>query len=383
VGLSRLRVKDLARRDLLTLVDALGGPEAAWQAPLSAFTQLGLPMHIGQALLSARAKINLESACEQIELHGLRFIIFGAPDYPPLLAQIEDPPPWLYVRGALPTGQAVAIVGTRTATSYGLEMTKRIVAGLAAFQVTIVSGLALGIDSASHKQAIIHHTKTVAVLPCGLDYTYPHENAALAALVVEHGALISEHPLGEKPTPAFFKPRNRIISGFSQVVVVVEAGEKSGALSTADLAGQQGRDVFAVPGSATSPASAGANKLIQDGAGVAVDASAILLAMGFQGPAWPVAAPTEALPPSAAPITKTPARQAKPPQEQPAPPHQAANPTEQAILEALGKGPLHADELARQCGLAIQEIISSLTLLELQGAVQQTHNMAYQLTPLV
>src|SRR5437773_239288 len=188
-------------------------------------------------------------------------------DYPALLAATSSPPP-LWVSGTLldSDGLAIAIVGARRATPYGVEIAERLAADLAARGATIVSGLARGIDTAAHRGALAAGGRTIAVLGCGLDVVYPPENVALARTIEAHGAVVSQFAAGVPALPGHFPARNRTLAGLALGVVVVEAAEKSGALITAGFAGDLGRETFAVPGRITSPSSAGANRLIQDGA---------------------------------------------------------------------------------------------------------------------
>ncbi|HEV8614615.1 MAG TPA: DNA-processing protein DprA [Methylomirabilota bacterium] len=190
------------------------------------------------------------------------------PSYPALLAAIPSPPAVVYVRGRLVDDDAlaVAIVGSRRATPYGVEVAERLASELASRGVTIVSGFARGIDTAAHRGALAAGGRTLAVLGCGVDVVYPAENAPLVAQVAARGALLSQFPLGTPPVPQNFPARNRTLAGLALGVIVVEAAERSGALITAGFAGDLGREVFAIPGRITSESSRGANGLLQDGA---------------------------------------------------------------------------------------------------------------------
>ncbi len=188
------------------------------------------------------------------------------PAYPALLKQIHDPPPRLFVRGQIPNGPFIAIVGSRRATPYGCRTAQRLARELSDVGVVIVSGLARGIDAAAHRGALEGATPTVAVMATGLDRIYPPEHSQLAAAIAKTGALITEAAEGTLPLPGYFPVRNRIISGLSLGVVVVEAAERSGALITARMALEQGREVFCVPGSIENPLAVGAHCLIKDGA---------------------------------------------------------------------------------------------------------------------
>ncbi|WP_242341298.1 MULTISPECIES: DNA-processing protein DprA [Anaeromyxobacter] len=264
--------------------------------------------------------------------------------YPDRLAQTPDRPAELRLRGALADLRRVAVVGSRHPDAYGEEMARLLAAGLARAGVSVVSGGALGIDAIAHRAALDAAGHTVAVLGTGVDVLYPASNRPLLQRVLaEGGAILSELPDG---TPGFagnFPRRNRIVSGLSEAVVVVQAGEKSGALITADWARTHGVPVFAVPGDAREPLSAGPIALLRRGAKVAASAEDVLGALGI--PAAPVAERQLALPALAAP--------------------------ESALLAALARRPRHADEIARQAGLAPGPALAGLLTLELEGLCEQ------------
>ena len=252
-----------------TLLTAFGSPEAVFRA--SASTLQVLP------------GIGPKTADEILLLYGLRrrpnrrlpgpghwasaIVTCQDPLYPKNLLNIYDYPPFLYVKGSLcPEEIGVAIVGSRLASTYGKYVTEKLSRELALKGITIVSGLARGIDSAAHRGALAGKGRTIAVLGSGLDIVYPPENEALAADIAAQGALVTEYPFGTPPNAPNFPARNRLISGISLGVVVVEAGEKSGSLITARIASEQGRSVFAVPGAIESAGSRGTNRLIKQGA---------------------------------------------------------------------------------------------------------------------
>ena len=199
---------------------------------------------------------------------GARLVLLGDPEYPAQLKAIPSPPPFLFVRGEIlaEDALALAVVGARRATPYGLQVCEQLAADLAARGITVISGLARGVDTAAHRGALGTGGRTIAVLGSGVDVIYPPENRRLVARVIEHGALISQLPMGAPPLAEHFPIRNRTIAGLALGTVVVEAGEQSGALITAGHAGELGREVFAVPGNITSELSRGTNRLIQDGA---------------------------------------------------------------------------------------------------------------------
>ena len=247
---------------LRMLLDFFGDIQSAWEAPERALHDVKLDRRSLRNFLKLRHQVDLDEVLRQVERAGAQVLTWDTPDYPALLRQIDGAPPVLFVRGTLTPADewSVAMVGTRKATVYGREVAHRLAIDLVQNRVTLVSGLARGIDSIVHKAALEAGGRTLAVLGSGVDYIYPAEHRKLAEAIVENGALISDYPLGTRPEAANFPARNRIISGLSLGVVVVEAGMKSGALITADFALDHGRDVFAVPGSILSPASAGCNR---------------------------------------------------------------------------------------------------------------------------
>ena len=338
-------------RKLLNAFD--GDLAAAWHADAEALQTAGLDRRALQNLLEVRATRDLDAEMERIRAQGISVLTWEDEDYPRLLREIYDPPPVLYVKGQiLPEDEwAVAVVGTRAATTYGKEAATRIAGGLARNGVTIVSGLARGIDSAAHRAALEAGGRTIGVLGCGLDIIYPPENRRLAAQIIQHGALISEYPLGTPPEGSNFPPRNRIISGISLGVVIVEAGRRSGALITADYALDQGREVFAVPGNIFRHASQGTNALIREGATPVLSVEDILEALNLTM------------------ISKQQAARAIIPE----------NETESRLLKCLSADPIHVDEIGQQTGLPISEVTSALTLMELKGLVRQVGGMHYVL----
>ena len=242
--------------------------EAAWKAERKELAQAGITQRTIDNLLKLRSTITPQQELEKLAKLRIRVITWKDALYPPLLREIDDAPPVLYTYGKLTEADrfALAVVGTRNSSTYGLQVTERIVTELAKGSVTIVSGLALGIDTIAHTAALDGGGRTIAVMASGLDTIYPPTNRALAHRIVEsgQGVILSEYPLGVKPEGGNFPARNRIISGLSMGVLVVEAPPKSGALITVEHALKQGREIFAVPGSILSSRSAGVNKLIQD-----------------------------------------------------------------------------------------------------------------------
>jgi len=262
------RVEGLGVRGARKLMGHFGSPAAAYHASLTELEGCGLPAHVAQAIF---AQAGLEEAEKEIEAAaklGCELMTAGSADYPPLLREIPDPPLALYVRGdsKVLSRHTVAMVGTRRPTAYGLQVARRLARDLAERQLVIASGLARGIDSAAHHGALEGAGKTVAVLGSGIDVIYPKENKRLVEKILASGALVSEFPLGTAPTPENFPIRNRIISGLSLGVIIVEAAEYSGSLITARLASEQNREVFGVPGNITTAQSFGPNHLIKQGA---------------------------------------------------------------------------------------------------------------------
>ncbi len=291
---------------------------------------------------------------DRVQATGVNLIAWDAPDYPRYLQEIPHPPPLLYQQGEIQERDrwAVAVVGTRRLTTYGRQAARELVTGLVRNGVTIVSGLARGIDAVAHQTALDMGGRTIAVLGSGLDTIYPAENRKLAQQMADgQGAVISEYGLGVKPEAKNFPPRNRVISGLSMGVIVIEAGERSGALITSKFALEQDRDVFAVPGNINSPASLGTNRLIQQGAKLVLCAEDVLeelnMTMVVEKTAVQLALPESA--------------------------------EEAAIMSHLTGQPIHVDELSRETGLESSVLSSTLTLMELKGIVQQVGGMNYAL----
>jgi DNA processing protein len=357
---------------LRALIQRFGNVEDAWKASPGDLRAAGLDQRTLASLLATRQSCDLDAELRAVERAGAHITLFEAPDYPAALRSLPDPPPLLYVKGSLleADSQALAVVGTRTATEYGKTMTARIVEPLARAGLTIVSGLAHGIDSVAHRSALRASGRTLAVLACGIDRLYPPDSADLAAAIAANGALISELPLGTPPGRLNFPARNRIISGLALGVLIVEAGAKSGALITADQALEQGRDVFAVPGNVLSPVSAGTNALIRAGAIPVEKAADILeaLRLPYAAPA-PTPAPTGVMLPTGSSPRRSEAVSL------PA----VTDPVEAALLRALGAGPCHVNDLAHVCDLPIGQISSTLTILELKGLVRQAGVLTYGL----
>ncbi|MDI6815405.1 MAG: DNA-processing protein DprA, partial [Dehalococcoidales bacterium] len=271
-------IPGIGRVKLTQLENYFGSLENAWQATPVDLKHSGLDSGSINTITSWRPKISLDAEMEKLDRYGVKVVTWHDPAYPSRLREIYDYPPLLYIRGSLlPEDEwCLAVVGTRRATVYGRQVTEEIVADLARSKITIVSGLAKGIDSLAHQSALDAGGRSIAVFACGLDIVYPSENANLARRIIQQGALISEYPLATRPKADNFPRRNRIMSGLSLGVLIIEAGETSGAMITARLALEQNREVFAIPGSILSPASRGTNHLIQEGAKLVRDYTDIL-----------------------------------------------------------------------------------------------------------
>ncbi|MBI3028944.1 MAG: DNA-protecting protein DprA [Candidatus Rokubacteria bacterium] len=307
----------------------------------------------------ARTRAEIEAALsEQRGLAGragARLLLSEDDEYPASLNAVPAPPPFLLARGELrkEDALALAIVGSRRATAYGLGVAARLAADLAARGVAIVSGLARGIDTAAHRGALAAGGRTIAVLGCGVDVTYPPEHRKLVAQVLEHGALISQFPMGTPALPRHFPLRNRTIAGLALGTIVVEAAERSGALITAGRAGELGREVFAVPGPVTSETSRGANRLIQDGAKLVQGWEDVLAELP---PVWQAC------------LTECVGAEA---------PGPAPEGDETRVLPLLGEEPIHIDRVSERSGIPSGRTAAALLSLELKGWVHQLPGQRY------
>jgi len=341
----RLTVADYER-----LAQALGGHDAIRRASVSDLAHRGrlrpkLATEAARLLGSDEPDEELRQAAER----GIAIVPFTSPDYPAILRRTPEPPLVLYVQGEIEPADAVAlaIVGTRRPSHYGTTQAGRLAAELAARGMTIVSGLAHGIDTAAHRAALDAGGRTIAVLGGGIARLYPAANAALADDIAQHGAVVSEFPLHTKSLRAFFPRRNRIVSGLALGVLVVEAAFKSGALITADWALAQGREVFALPGRVTDRRSRGCHLLIKQGAALVETSDDILEGLGDVGK------------------TLAPPR----PRRKEEPLELAAE--QLAVYNAVGDDPTHIDAIADAAGLPAHQAASILMLLELKRAVTQ------------
>jgi DNA processing protein len=346
-------IPGVGRVRLSQLESHFGNLESAWKAGPVELRRSGLDAGTIESITTSRPKISLDSEMEKLDRYGVKVVTCHDADYPARLKEIYDYPPLLYIRGSLAAQDewCLAVVGTRRATVYGRQVTEEIVADLARSKITIVSGLAKGVDSIAHHAALEADGRTLAVFACGLDIVYPSENVNLARRIMQQGAIISEYPLGTKPRAENFPRRNRIMSGLSLGVLVVEAGESSGAMITAHLAVEQNREVFAIPGSILAPTSRGTNQLIQEGAKLVRGYRDILEELNLTAVAQQLEM-KELMP---------------------------ATDTESLLLKRLGAEPVHIDEICRTSGLPISTVSSTLAMMELKGLVKQVGAMNYAL----
>ena len=333
------------------LEEHFGTLEVAWRANAGELRAAGLDQATVSSILETRDTIAPDDEMERLEKAGVSALTWRDDTYPRRLKEVEDRPPVLYVRGELaPEDEwAVAVVGTRRATPYGRQAAEHFAMDLARHRITVVSGLARGIDAVAHRSVIEAGGRTIAVMACGLDLVYPPEHAKLAQQISEHGALLSDYPLGTQPRSEFFPRRNRILSALSLGVLVVEGDLDSGALITARMALDQNREVFAVPGSIYAASYRGANQLIREGnARLVTKAEDILEELNL----------TMAT-------------------QQPELREVSADPTEARLLQLLSSQPIHIDEVQRVSGLPVAAVSSALAVLELKGAVRQVGPMSF------
>jgi DNA processing protein len=354
-------------KTLSALLRKFGTASAVRQAAPAELAEIP---HMGRAvaekLHAAFASRDVDAEIEEMRKHGAKLLRLGAPGYPPSLAEVPVPPQLIYVRGELlpQDREAVAIVGSRMCTSYGRKTAQRLAYDLARAGVTIVSGLARGIDASAHRGALEAGGRTIAVMAGGLSKIYPPEHKELAAEVMAQGALVSEAAMKMDPLAGMFPARNRIISGMSRGVILVEANEKSGALITAEHAAEQGREVFAVPGQVDSPASEGTLRLLRQGAKLVRHAKDVLDDLAGLAPltpaaaAAPVAAPSEAAArPNVRPVGMTEA--------------------ESALWDSL-EGTRTIDELCRHLGKSMGELASLLMTMEIRRLVRRLPGNVYE-----
>lgn len=355
-ALALSRVAGVGPVTFRTLVDALGSAEAVWRAPASTLVSVGgCSRQVVDALRAFDGWAQVDAELARLASLGGRLLTFPSADYPVHLRRIHDPPPVLYTLGDLPSDERrmIAVVGSRRATPYGTATATRLASELAAAGFVVISGLARGIDAAAHQGALQGGGQTVAVLGCGVDVAYPPEMRGLKDNVRGHGAVVSEFPLGAPPDPHHFPARNRIISGMSLGVLIIEATAESGSLITAKLALEQGREVFAVPGNVGSPTSTGTNRLIKAGATLVETADDLLEQVVAQ--VGRVARRSSA---GAAPAVELTA-------------------DERRIFDLLSWEPAHVDELTSRSCVTPDRLAEVLLGLELKGVAKQIPGQRY------
>jgi DNA processing protein len=356
-------VPGLGPRLTAALLERFGSAEAVLRAGVEELRQVPyLGEAVARAVHQAAAQADVDAELEMMDRHDVYLRVLGTPDYPASLASIATPPHLLYVRGTIEArdANAVAVVGSRHGTAYGRRVAERLAADLVRAGMTVISGLARGIDGCAHRGALQAGGRTLAVLAGGLARVYPPEHKELAEQVAAAGALLSEAAMAMEPLAGMFPARNRIISGLSRAVVVVEAAEKSGALITASHAADQGRPVFAVPGPIDSPASGGTHALIRQGAVLCRGVEDVLEELeGIPAPV-PPGAEAAAAPPA------------------PAGPPPGLDAEQRRVWELLAEGPRHVDELVQRLGLGVSQVSGMLLLMEMKKAVRRLPGNRYE-----
>ena len=333
------------------LLDFFGSAELAWNAPGSALLSAGMPQKVIDRHYQIKNQVDLDRIMDRISANAIRVVTWDEDEYPRRLKEINQSPPVLFIKGSINVEDdwAVAVVGTRRVTPYGRQVADELGRFLAQNGVTVISGLARGVDAIAHHAALEAGGRTIAVLGSGVDVIYPPEHRKLATEIIQQGALVSDYPVGTQPDGVNFPPRNRIISGLSLATVVVEAGEKSGALITAEFAVDQGKDVFAVPGSILNAQSEGTNRLIEQGARPLLKFGEILETLQLEQ------IPEKQLTRKLNPMTSL----------------------EQTLFSQLTSDPTHIDQLCEKTGLSITDVSATLTMMELKGLVSQVGGMNY------
>lgn len=336
-------VEGLGSKKIENIIQYFGSPQNAYYAAPELYRHIdGISFKIADRIIERREKSKLKSELASIYKKGIKVISFDDEMYPKRLKEIYDPPYILYVKGTIKNNvKNIGIVGARNCTPYGRMVSRTISKELARYDIGIISGMARGIDTEAHKGALDCLGYTCAVLGCGLDIAYPPENNKLMQKIEDSGAVISEYPLGTLPSAFNFPKRNRIISGMSDIIIIVEAGEKSGALITTDLALEQGRDVYAVPGNILSKASKGTNNLIKEGAQPLLDIEDILNDLGID--------------------KKT---------ESTAENNVILEEKEKQLSDIISDCPIYIDDLIKKVSFRVGEINALLTTLELKGVIR-------------
>lgn len=357
------------------LLDAFGDIEQILGASAGKLAAVkGIGTKKAEQITRSRDEVDVAAELQRAADANIQIITFESEDYPGPLKTIHDPPPLLYVKGNLLPSDAlaVAMVGSRSCSAYGQEQAARLSHLLAAAGFTIVSGLARGIDTASHRAALSAKGRTIAVQGCGLGKIFPPENQRLAEQIAQSGAVISELPITFEPLSNMFPARNRIISGLSQGVIVVEARPQSGALITARLATEQDREVMAIPGRIDAPGSIGCHQLIKDGAQLIENIEDVMDALGHIGQILRAHAA------ESADAAQTEHEQTLFKEDQKSTPLLKLSETETKIIAALDHDPKHLDAIVTDTGLSVGQINAAITLLQLKGLIKQLPGSYYQ-----
>lgn len=344
-------VKGIGSARFKALLNHFGDVQSAWEGSPAELRSAGIPEKTVANLLKVRASVDLNTVWDGLLASDINLITLLDENYPLRLKELDNAPPVMYSRGNITPDDdwAVAIVGTRRMSPYGQQVAEEVAAFLARNRVTVVSGLALGVDATAHQAALDAGGRTIAVLGSGVDIIYPPQNRELAKDIEQNGAVISDYSLGTPPDYRNFPPRNRIIAGLSLAVVVVQAGKKSGALITASFGAEQGKEVFAVPGNIYSHQSIGANQLIQKGAHPLLSPEELMQALDLEM------------------IN----------QHQSARKTLPSDSTEAKLYTVLGHDPMHVDDIREQAELPIEQVSATLALMELKGMVRQVGGMQY------
>jgi DNA processing protein len=348
----------ITARKVSAILNEFDDPQKLWHAPRERLLETAyISEQLADSMLKERDEAQINAFIKRLSERKISYVTVKDENYPPQLLDIFDPPGVLYYLGELPesgenAGPCVSVIGSRRCSEYGLIVSYKLSEDLAARGVVIISGMAKGIDSSAHRGALSAGGKTVAVLGCGADICYPSENRSLYSQIIKTGCVISEYPPGTKPLPHNFPMRNRIISGLSRAVVVVEAAERSGTLITVDQALEQGREVLAVPGNITSELSAGVNKLLQQGAGIiATGYQDVLNAIGYE---------------------EIPVLRAQNPKAD----LQLA-PKEKLVYDCIQFNPQSVPSLASAANLGANEVTALLSMLEIKGYIKKLPGQRY------
>lgn len=352
-------LKGITTRKKVELLKIFNSPAEIYEADAVELAKTGILSRDNiTAILSKEYRQSVDKTIEETDRKHIDVVTLNDSSYPAILKNICDPPVCLYVKGKLYADEtAISVVGSRRASGYGISLARKISGELAQLNICIVSGMARGIDTAAHQGALSVNGRTIAVLGCGPDLVYPPENRNLMEQIIENGAVISEYPPGVEPAPHHFPVRNRIVSGMSVGVLVVEAGEKSGSLITAKLALEQGRDVYALPGNVLSVNSRGTNKLIQDGAKLVTSARDILDEIQWYTNFH---------------VKNTPGMEVQKISSQ-------LEDEEKDVIELLSLESLQIDEIQRKLSIEMPLVHSILLSLEMKGLIKREPGGKYRL----